>query len=96
MNAASDIPHGICNFFAYSIWLFIINLHDSSKRLPLYFGTLMFGIRYSNDVPDHDTSPLYFPSVVSVLLSEFQCFAGTSFFAIAIKLACLASDANKS
>ena len=56
----------------------------------------MFGIRYSNDVPDHDTSPLYFPSVVSVLLSEFQCFAGTSFLAIAIKLACLASDANKS
>ena len=31
-----------------------------------------------------------------ILLSEFQCFAGTSFFAIAIKLACLASDANKS
>ena len=96
MKAASDIPHGICNFFAYSIWLIIINLQDSSNKLPLYWGILIFGIKYSNDVPDHDTRPLYFPSVVSVLLNEFQCFAGTSFLAIAIKLACLASDANKS
>ena len=56
----------------------------------------MFGIKYSNEVPDHDINPLYFPNVVNVLLNEFQCFAGTSFFAIAIKLACLASEANKS
>ena len=73
-----------------------MNLHDSSSKLPSYFGMFTFGIRYSNEVPDHEIRPLYFPSVVSVLLSLFQCFTGTSFLAIAIRLACLASEASKS
>lgn len=56
----------------------------------------MFGIKYSKDVPDHEINPLCFPRIVNVLLNAFQCFTGTSFLAIAIKLACLASDASKS
>lgn len=54
------------------------------------------GIKYSKAVPDQDINPLYPFNVVKVLLKEFQCFDGTSLFAIATKLACLASDANKS
>ena len=73
-----------------------MNLQDSSKRLPLYFFIFIFGIKYSKAVPDHDINPLYFPSFVNVRLRLFQCFEGISFLAIAIKLACLASDANKS
>ena len=34
LKAASEIPQGICNFLAYSFWLIIINLHDSSNKLP--------------------------------------------------------------
>ena len=84
------------SFLAYSFWLISINLHDSSNRLPGYLGIFIFGIKYSKAVPDHDISPLYLFNIVSVLLKLFQCLAGTSFFAIAIKLVCLASDASKS
>ena len=90
------MPHGIPNFLLYSIWFIIANLLDSSSKLPLYLFIFILGIKYSNDVPDHDISPLYFFSTVNVLLKLFQCFGDTSFFAIATKLACLASDANKS
>ena len=66
------------------------------NKLPSYLGIFISGIKYSNAVPDHDIRPLYLFSVVNVLLKLPQCFAGTSFLAIAIKLVCLASDANKS
>ena len=82
--------------FAYSFWLISINLQDSSNKLPGYFGIFIFGIKYSKAVPDHDIKPLYLFNIVSVLLKLFQCLAGTSFFAIATKLVCLASDAKRS
>ena len=89
-------PKEYRNFFAYSFWLIIINLQDSSIKLPSYDFIFTPGIKYSNAVPDHETNPLYPFKVVSVLLKEFQCLNGISLFAIATKLACLASDANKS
>ena len=73
-----------------------MNLQDSSSRLPSYFLIFIFGIKYSNAVPDQDTNPLYPFNIVSVLLKFCQCFEGTSCFAIATRLACLASDASKS
>ena len=55
-----------------------------------------FGIRYSKAVPDQDINPLYPFIDVNVLLKFIQCLYLISFFAIAIKLDCLASDAKKS
>ena len=56
----------------------------------------MFGIKYSNAVPDHEIKPLYLFKLVNVLLKACQCLGLTSFLAIATKLACLASDARRS
>ena len=39
---------------------------------------------------------LYLFNIVRLLLKLYQCFDGISFLAIATKLACLASEANKS
>ena len=68
---------------------------DAKSYMSIIF-KFIFGIKYSKAVPDHDTNPLYLYKLVNVLLKLFQCLLGMSFFAIAIKLACLASDANKS
>ena len=96
LKADSEIPQGVFNFLAYSFWLIIINWQDSSSKLPGYFGILILGIKYSKAVPDQETRPLYLFKIVRVLLNAYQCFGEISFFAIAIILVCLASDANKS
>ena len=72
------------------------NSLDSLIKLPGNFGIFILGIKYSNAVPDQEISPLYLFKIVNALLRLYQCFAGTSFLAIATKLACLASEASKS
>ena len=90
------MPQGIPSFFAYFLWLNIENLQDSSSKEVSYDGIFTVGIRYSKAVPPHEINPLYSPIVVKSLEQLFQCLLGTSLFAIAIMLVCLASDASKS
>jgi hypothetical protein len=54
------------------------------------------GIRYSNMLPLHDTSAVSPAACVSVRPSRNQCSTGTSFLAIATKLASRASEASRS
>ncbi len=54
------------------------------------------GMRYSNIEPDHEMSAAPRPTGVTARPSRNQWLAGTSFFAMAKKLARRASDASRS
>jgi len=66
------------------------------EQLPCGVYRMSDGIRYSNIEPDHDMSTGRPPAIVMRRPRRNQCDGATLRFAIATKLAILASDASRS
>mgnify|MGYP006170894295 CR=1 FL=1 len=87
---------GIRKALAYSICRATTNLLVCSSKLPAGARITRDGIRYSNIEPDHDNNADARYRGVAERPNLNQCLLLASPFAIANKLASLASDASKS